>query len=399
MRIAILGVGGVGRQMAGHLARDPRVSSLVLADQVASRPRAFVEATEASVETKRLRLEDRRDVQRAVRGCDVLANTASPAYNLSLMKLALEAGVDYLDVSGTGPTRPGGPPGILEQLELHARFEKAGRTALLSMGLDPGMTNILARDAADPLDSVEAIRIRSGGTLRFSRLRPPPSFVPLYAKDAFFSDILIRPTVWTEDRLEDRDLLSEEEEYAFPAPVGAQPTFLVSHEEVKTLPRYLGKPVRSVDFKYAIEPNLARAVSSLDGLGLFDESRHIAIDHVRIPFVRALKAAFPDVSDVLPYLRGTKCVAVEVDGFRGGVRLRAHSHIMMPHEAARRRAGTTAVYYLTGAGAAIGALLLGSDRLPGPGVYPPEALRPHEVFEEWTRRRLPLARSGSITPN
>lgn len=386
--------------MARHLGTDPRVSSVLLVDQDSKQLRRGEEIpSKAAVESKRIRLQERAQVLRAVRGYDVIANTALPEHNLPLMSLALQAGVDYLDVSATGPRRPGGRPGILEQLDLYRRFEKAGQTALLSMGLDPGMSSVMAKDAADPFDTVECVRIRSGGTVRFSRLHPAPGFVPLYAKDAFFSDILIRPTVWTSGRLVGQDLLSGEEDYTFPSPVGMQRTFLVSHEEVKTIPRFLGKPVGCVDFKYAIDPNLAGAVRSLDRLGVFQESRRIAVERHRIPFIRALGAAFPDVNSVAQYLGGTKCVAVEIDGFQSGSRCVARSYIMMPHISARRRAGTTAVYYLTSAGAAIGALELASGGLPGPGVFTAEALIPERVFGIWSRWRLPMSRGQRVAPN
>src|SRR5256712_5822388 len=113
-----------------------------------------------------------------------------------------------------------------------------------------------ARDPSRRLETIDKIRIRSGGTVRVRQRGPSPTFVPLYSREAFFSDVRIRPTVWQRGRLEARDLLSEEEEYTFPAPVGTQTTFLMAHAEVKTLPLYLGKPVRQVDLTYAINPDL-----------------------------------------------------------------------------------------------------------------------------------------------
>src|SRR5256712_11843088 len=93
-----------------------------------------------------------------------------------------------------------------------------------------------ARDPSRRLETIDKIRIRSGGTVRVRQRHPSPKFVPLYSREAFFSDVRIRPTVWQGGRLEERDLLSEEEDYAFPDPVGTPKTFLMAHEEVKTCP-------------------------------------------------------------------------------------------------------------------------------------------------------------------
>ena len=390
----------MGASLAAHLQRDARVSSVLLLDKDPSRVRE-VSKTKVKVPIEAKRLDARHVVPlaRAIRDSDVVVNTASPEHNLSIMRAALAAGAHYLDVAGTGPHRPGGPSGILEQLRLHDRFRDAGLTALVSMGLDPGMSNVMARDAADSLDSIDAIRIRSGGTLRFVGLRPAPRFVPLYSKGAFFSDVVLPPTVWSNGRLQARDVLSEEEDYSFPDPVGVQPTFLVSHEEVKTLPRYLGKPVRNVDFKYAIDPHLARALRSLGDLGLLDSARRIRVDRGRISFFDAFQAAFPDILDISSHVRGTKCVTVEIAGLRRGVREIRRSHILMPHAAAQRRGFTTAVYCLTGAAAAIGSVLLGEGAVPGPGVYPAEALDPRRVITEWVGRRLPICRHETLTPS
>src|SRR3970282_1113215 len=98
---------------------------------------------------------------KAIRGSEVVVNTTLPKYNLTIMQAALEAGANSLDVAATGPREPGGPPGILEQLDMHEAFKSAGRTAIVSMGLDPGISNVMARQAASRLDAVTATRTRS----------------------------------------------------------------------------------------------------------------------------------------------------------------------------------------------------------------------------------------------
>ncbi len=393
MRVAILGIGGVGRTLVSELRTDPRVESLVLADQVGDRARVMAGLRgRVPIEAKELQLEDRQALAKALKKTDVVVNATLPKYNLVVMRAALEAGVNYLDLAAMGAEKPGDVPGILKQLELHDAFRSAGLMALLSMGLDPGMSNVLARDGADHLDSVDAIRIRSGGVVSLPGFK---SF-PLYSREAFLSDILLRPTVWLDGKLEDREPMGEEEAYPFPPPVGPQRTFLMSHEEVKTLPRYLGKPVRRVDFKYALDPILVQALMSLEKLGLLKEDRMIKVGGKAVPFRRALIAAFPEPSAIITPLEGTKAVSVEVEGTKDGVRTVHRADITLAHQEANRRRSTTAVYYLTAAGAAIGVGQLGQKGLPGPGVYPPEVLDPARVIQEWQARDLPLTRSEHL---
>ena len=393
MRVAILGAGGVGRTLASELRSDDRVDSLLLVDLVGDRAKVLAGMRgRVSIEAKQIDVSQVAALARALKGCDVAVNATLPKNNLPVMRAALEAGADYLDVAATGPREPGGKPGILEQLEMHDAFRAAGRTALLSMGLDPGMTNVLAREAADRLDSLDSVRIRSGG---FVNLPGFTSF-PLYSREAFLSDILVPPTIWLDGKLEPREPMSEEEDFAFPPPVGTQRTYLISHEEVKTLPAYLGKPVRRVDFKYALDPHLTRALHALDRLGFLDSRRMIRIGNQLIPFRRALLAAFPEASALVLPLEGTKVVSVEVEGTKDGVRKVHRADIALSHQEANRRRSTTAVYYLTAVAAAIGVLVMRSGGLPGAGVYPAEAIDPARVVSEWTARGLPVERSERI---
>jgi saccharopine dehydrogenase (NAD+, L-lysine-forming) len=387
MRVAILGIGGLGRTLASELRTDPRVTALLLADQKGERARILTAMRgRVPIEARQLNLEDAAALVRTIRGYDVVVNATLPKYNLAVMEAALQAGTDYLDVGATGPRTPGGQPGIFEQLDLDERFKAAGRTALLSMGIDPGMSSVLARDAAARMDTVDAIRIRNGATTSQAGVQ---SF-PLYSREAFLADILVPPTVWEDGALREREPLGEEEEYVFPDPLGPQRAYLVSHEETKTLPRFLGKPVRRVDYKVALNPHLVRALLALERLGLLADERMIRIGDQMMPFRRALLAAFPEPSALMLPLQGYEALSVEVDGTRAGQRLVRRGDIVFANQEANRRRSTTAAHYLTAVGVAIGLVLMEAKAIGGPGVRTAEALEPAAVWKEWEARKLPL---------
>lgn len=387
MRVAILGVGGLGRTLASELRTHPRVTALLLADRKGDRARILSAIPgRVPIQAVQLNLENAPALDRAVRGYDVVVNTALPRYNLPVMEAALRAGADYLDVSATGPRTPGGTPGILEQLDLDARFRAAGRTALVSMGLDPGMSNVLAKAAAATLDAVDAVRIRTASAVDGSGVRT----FPLYSREAFLEDVLVRPTVWLDGSLQEREPLGEEEAFAFPPPIGACRTFLVSHEETKTVPRFLGKPVRRVDYKAALNPDLVRALVAMQRLGLLEDRCTVRAGEQRVPFRRALLAAFPEPSALVLPLEGHEALAVEVEGTRDGRGLVRRADIVLSQQEANRRRSTNAVHYLTAVGLAIGIGLVG-EKAVGPGAVSAEALDPARVETEWAARKLPLA--------
>jgi saccharopine dehydrogenase (NAD+, L-lysine forming) len=397
MKVAIVGVGGVGRTLAQLLRTEAAIDSLLLIDKDENRARFFTKMMgRVRVDAYPFDVGSSVDLPRVLRGSAVVVNTVPPKFNLPVMNACLVAGAHYVDVAASGPRQPGAPVGILEQLQLHEAFRAKGLRALLSMGLDPGMSNVMAREASDALDSVDAIRIRSGGTAQIPGYAS--EIFPLYSRETFLSDILLPPSAWSEGRLVDKDPLSDSEDFTFPSPVGVQRTFLVSHEEVKTLPKYLGKPVRRVDFKQAFDPELIQAVLSLNTLGLLADDRTIRAGGSRVPFRRAFLQALPEPSALVHPVGGAKALSVEAEGTAGGTLRIERRDIVMDHREAGRRAAITAVIYLTAAAAAIGALLIGGPAFPGPGVFPPEALNADVVLKEWVARNLPIARSSRSVP-
>src|SRR5947199_56587 len=186
------------------------------------------------------------------------------------------------------------------------------------MGFDPGISNVMARDAAEPFEAIDAIRIRAGDLVPAGA-----GLLPLSSREAFLANVLARPTVWLENELRVRDPLSEPENFPFPAPVGTQRTYLIAHEEVETLPRFLGKPIGRVDYKHALHPDVVRALVSLDRLGLLSDFRMIRVGNQMVSFRRALLAAFPEPSARVLPLQGATALTVEIEDYplgRGAIR-------------------------------------------------------------------------------
>src|SRR2546430_4575079 len=116
MRVAILGVGGLGRTLASELRADRRVSSLLLTDQFGERARVLTGIPgRVSIEATQLNVENHAALERAIKGADIVVNTTLPRYNLRIMEAALVAGAHYLDIASAGPLDPGAQPGSFRQ--------------------------------------------------------------------------------------------------------------------------------------------------------------------------------------------------------------------------------------------------------------------------------------------
>lgn len=392
MRVAVLGIGGIGRAVVSELVAESRVKEIVPVDRRGERARflKYLGRT-ATVTPVEMDVTDAGELRRVLSGLDVAVNVTPPANNAAVMRACLEAGCDYVDYAGLSPSRPGEPWGVLEQLALDDVWKRQGRTALLSMGSDPGISNVLARLASEGFASVDAVRIRvsAGGG-------PAIDGYPLYSREIFLRDALARPLVWDEGRHVERDPVSEFQEFEFPAPVGRRTVALLGHEEVCTLPLRLGKSPRRIDYENSIDPHLLRAIHALAALGLFQPGRFVDIAGRRVPFRDVFLAALPEPSTLITPLSGCYAIVTEVDGVRpDGSRGTTRAHMLAEHKEANRRRGTTADHWVSAVALASAVSLFDQKKFPRTGVLVPEELPSDIIVPELERRGVHLAVSAA----
>ncbi|WP_218185313.1 saccharopine dehydrogenase NADP-binding domain-containing protein [Sulfuracidifex metallicus] len=90
-----------------------------------------------------------------LRTFDLVINSAQYYFNMEAMRASLKAGVNYMDLGGLfWMTR--------KQLELHKEFEKEGLLALVGMGAEPGVTNVIARKMREEYGIPREIHLRDG---------------------------------------------------------------------------------------------------------------------------------------------------------------------------------------------------------------------------------------------
>ena len=369
----LLGCGGVGSVLARQLAASGAINTLLLADVDES----WVKRLAANLETDKVRAlglnaSDPDAVRRALLGIRLVIHATVPRFNGPVQAAALEAGADYVDLASASRD-----PFVDSEA-----WRNAGLTALLGMGEDPGLSNVFARYTAEAMDTVEAVRIRDGDTAA----SPRHPFVSLFSPETFVEETLTPSRIWTDGAYVDIPPFGAPETYAIPAPVGPLPLYSVDHEETDTLPRFLGKGVRYVDFKLALDPPTLASLRLIRDLHLL-EPNGSGDGAAR----RALFAAIPRPADLAGAIDGHAALAVEVLGRKDGVRVSRRLSVTLGHGEAFRRFGTTATAYLTATGAAIGAILLASGRIRERGKLSPEQLDPTPFFPLLRERGVEVA--------
>jgi lysine 6-dehydrogenase len=159
MKILILGSGLMGPAAAFNAASDPDVSQVAICDldqrQLDTCVSKLADLEGASkLSTVLLDLSDQAAAVELLSGFDAaVAALPSSASELAI-RAALRAGTPLVDL-----TRPG--QSHLPALKREA--EAAGGCVILGCGVEPGLTEIMARYLADRLDQVDELHIKCGG--------------------------------------------------------------------------------------------------------------------------------------------------------------------------------------------------------------------------------------------
>ena len=243
-----------------------------------------------------VRQADARDpaaLAQALAGCAAVIHCAPYTMNLAVMEAALRARCHYLDLGGLFHT-------TRLQLPWDPDFRRIGRLAVLGMGSAPGIMNVLARAAADPLRSVRSVRVYNGGD-DFTRYRAPVAFG--FSPATVLDEFTLPPMVFEKGRFRATTPLSGGEDYAFEG--GMQRVHLSLHSEVATLPlSFREKGIRECTFKIAYDPTLIERLKLLIDLGLTDKRpgiRGVAPRDVLLDAFKGLPKP-PDLIDDRDYL-------------------------------------------------------------------------------------------------
>jgi saccharopine dehydrogenase-like NADP-dependent oxidoreductase len=225
MRILLVGAGGVGSALARIAARRP-FAELVIADYDLARAQQAAAARDG-YEAVQLDARDERAVAGllAQRGCDVLMNATDPRFVMPLFRAALSAGVHYLDMamslSRPDPDDPYRKTGVKlgdEQFALARQWEESGKLALVGIGVEPGLSDVFARYAADELlGEIGELGVRDGANLTVAG----HDFAPAFSIWTTIEECLNPPVIWERGRgWFTTEPFSEPEVFAFPAGTG-----------------------------------------------------------------------------------------------------------------------------------------------------------------------------------
>lgn len=380
MKVLILG--GAGR-MATSTMRDllevdtEEISRVVIADKNYEKIREIAERLQnAKLEAVFIDIAEYAKLVELMKGFDVVIDetTGSGPIPMNIIKAALEAGAHVINLSL-------GEKEDKQAAAMSDAFEKAGLSCIVGLGSSPGITNVMARDLVDRLDSVETVE------MSFAYESLGTSTLPIKEPFAFaFEEFIESPLIFRDGKLERVPPRSGIQYIEFPAPIGMRAAFCIPHPEVWTIAEtFKEKGIENVSVRAGFAPDFVQKVNFLIECGLMSHDV-LEVDgaHV-IPIAvlfKSLAQLPPEGGEVVDY----GCSRVIARGIKGRGRVEYEALMLN-----RPYKGLTNAQHRTGHSPSIGARMLYKGEIKKRGVFPPErGVEPKLFFKELAKRELEI---------
>ncbi len=361
MKILVLGSGLMGPAAAYNAMSDPDVERVTLCDiDQESLQRALGKLSGApggdTLTALQFDLADHDGAVRLFAGYDVVLAALPWSASMLAFRAALEAKVPIVDLA---------IPDEDERRQLRAMADASGSLIVLGCGLEPGLTEILARHLAAQLDTVEELHIKCGGV-------PETPTGPLGYKIVFGGSRL--PLRDIPALVVERAEIRNAERYSGVEPVtiggvgeceawheGMMP-WLLDMEEFKGIREGSQKTIRwpgyAAKASVLLELGLL-GTRAVDVDGVMVVPKHV-VDSVLRPFVR-LEDGEGDIT----------LFRVDVIGQKDGERLRHRADMVDYYD---RTLGFTSMARTTAFTGAIVARMIGRGDISATGLYTSEEL-------------------------
>jgi saccharopine dehydrogenase-like NADP-dependent oxidoreductase len=380
VKVLVVGTGGVGAAFAAIARRRDVFEQVVLADVALERAKAAADrfSEPGRFTAERVDASNLRDLVELISRTrpDAVLNACDPRFNEPIFDACYEARVNYLDMAMTlshpHPERPYEEPGEKlgdYQLAREAEWSDAGLLALVGIGVEPGLSDVFARHAADELFSeISEVGVRDGADLVVEGY----DFAPTFSIWTTIEECLNPPLIWERERgFYTTPPFSEPEVFHFPEGIGPVECVNVEHEEVVLIPRWVD--CRRVTFKYGLGREFIDVLSTLHKLGL-DSTDPVAVRGTSVSPRDVVAAVLPDPATLGERMSGRTCAGTWVTGTGKDSQPRStYLYHLADNETTMREYGSQAVVWQTAVNPVVALELLDRGDWKGTGVLGPEA--------------------------
>lgn len=365
--VLIIGAGGVAQVVAHKCAQNNDVLGDI---HIASRTLAKCEALVASVREKNALKVDGRleahaldamdvDATKALiekTGAQIVINVGSAFLNMSVMSACIGTGAAYIDTAiHEDPMKICETPPWYANYEWKRReeVEKAGVTAILGAGFDPGVVNAYAKLAYDEyfdrIESIDIIDINAGSHGRW--------FATNFDPEINFREFTGQVWSWQDGNWTSNRMFEIGKEWDLPV-VGKQKAYMTGHDEVHSLSQILGVP--NVRFWMGFGDHYINVFTVLNNLGLLSEKPVKTAEGLEVVPLKVVKAVLPDPGSLAPDYTGKTCIGDLVKGVKDGKEREVFIYNVADHKEAFEEVGSQGISYTAGVPAVAAAMLIAS---------------------------------------
>lgn len=318
---------------------------------------------------------------------DVVLNLALPYQDLAIMDACLATKTNYVDTANYEPL----DTAKFEykwQWDYRDRFEKAGITALLGSGFDPGVTGVFSAYAQkhqfDEINSIDILDANAGdhGYPFATNFNPEINIREVSAKGSY----------WENGKWIETEPMEIKRVYDFPE-IGEKDMYLLHHEELESLALNI-KGIRRIRFFMTFGQSYLTHLKCLENVGM-TSIQPIEFEGRQIVPLQFLKAVLPDPASLGPRTKGKTNIGCIFQGKKDGKEKTYYLYNVCDHQECYREVGSQAISYTTGVPAMIGAMLLMTGTWNKPGVHNIEEFDPDPFMDALNKWGLPWQESFS----
>ena len=389
-RTLIIGAGGVASVIAHKCCQNPEVFPDIM---VASRTKSKCDLLKSAIKS---RIETKTKISTAQVDADnteelislikdykpaIVINAALPYQDLTVMDACLETGVNYLDTANYEPPETAKFE-YKWQWAYRKRFEKAGITAVLGCGFDPGVTGVFSAYAQkrhfDEINYIDILDANAGdhGYAFATNFNPEINIREITSNGRYFED----------GKFIETKPMEIKRVYNFPE-IGEKDMYLLYHEELESLALNI-KGVKRIRFFMTFSQNYLTHLKVLENVGM-TSIKPVDFEGKKIIPLQFLKAVLPDPASLGPRTKGRTNIGCIYQGVKDGKPKNYYIYNTCVHEECYAEVGSQAISYTTGVPAMLGAMMVLTGKWRKAGVYNVEEFDPDPFMDALNKWGLP----------
>ncbi|WEF23930.1 saccharopine dehydrogenase family protein [Paracoccus sp. S3-43] len=350
--VLIIGAGGVAQVVAHKVAQSAaEFGALHIANRTQSKADAIIQTLRDKghrmpFASHALDAMDPAAVEALIRQLDagIVINVGTAFINMTVLEGCIRAGAAYIDTAiHEDPAKICETPPWYGNYEWTRREDvaRAGITAILGAGFDPGVVNAYARLAEDEyfdrIDSIDIVDINAGSHGRW--------FATNFDPEINFREFTGTVYSWQGGEWRENRMFEIGREWDLPV-VGKQKAYLSGHDEVHSLSaRYKDADVR---FWMGFGDHYINVFTVLQNLGLLSEQPVKTAEGLEVVPLKVVKAVLPDPASLAPDYTGKTCIGDLVKGSLDGKPGEVFIYNVADHKQAFEEVGSQGISYTAG---------------------------------------------------